>query len=404
LHNAKMPFFSICIPTHNRIDTLDLSIQTVLNQTFQDFEIIISDNASEGNVKSFVAKYKDTRIRYYHHKVLLDANDNWEFALQQAQGDFVVLLADDDGLVLGALERIYQFVQNTKAKIVQVAHIRYVHPKSSVGNKVDNNLQKIIPNSVIDSEFTGEIQKLNSAQFTSRIFNGWGIGKANVAPKWFPSCHPSGLFMARDLIKRASDNNGRITAKPFADVGFLNAILLTKELFYIDSPLAIVGVDVGREVNGPLKGRRRYYGRLNTSILFSPFKATTFNNMAVEAHLKVLNLNKNIFSPKDFVLEDTFFIKHISEIIQDDIWDKKTLDDLYEAIRVVSKLKIKKQLFIYLRLVKHIIVKPIVEIFSRHNNVSNGSGDTYSFVLGDEHGFANLAECSKFIESEYVSK
>ena len=137
--------------------------------------------------------------------------------------------------------------------------------------------------------------------------------------------------------------------------------------------------------------------------MHSPFKATTFNNMAVEAHLKVLNLNKNIFFPKDFVLEDTFFIKHISEIIQDDIWDKKTLDDLYEAIRVVYKLKIKKQLFIYLRLVKHLIVKPIVEIFSRHNSVSNGSGDTYSFVLGDEHGFANLAECSKFIEAEYAS-
>ena len=42
----NFPFFTIVIPTRNRVQTLEYSIHTILNQTFKDFEIVVSDNST----------------------------------------------------------------------------------------------------------------------------------------------------------------------------------------------------------------------------------------------------------------------------------------------------------------------------------------------------------------------
>ena len=59
----NLPFFSIIIPTRNRSETLYYSVLTVLNQSFSDFEIIISDNSEDNLTIILVSKIKDKRIR-----------------------------------------------------------------------------------------------------------------------------------------------------------------------------------------------------------------------------------------------------------------------------------------------------------------------------------------------------
>jgi glycosyltransferase involved in cell wall biosynthesis len=63
-----MPIVSVIIPTYNRAPLLERSIQSVLNQTYQDLEIIIVDDASADATREVVGMFKDRRIKYLRHE------------------------------------------------------------------------------------------------------------------------------------------------------------------------------------------------------------------------------------------------------------------------------------------------------------------------------------------------
>jgi glycosyltransferase involved in cell wall biosynthesis len=60
-----MPFFSIVIPTFNRADKLRLTIESVIKQSFKDFEILIMDDGSVDHTEKVVRSFRDDRIKYY---------------------------------------------------------------------------------------------------------------------------------------------------------------------------------------------------------------------------------------------------------------------------------------------------------------------------------------------------
>jgi glycosyltransferase involved in cell wall biosynthesis len=97
------PRFSILLPTRNRLSLLSQAVETVRRQDFDDWEIVISDNASEQDVSEFVAGLKDSRIRYLREPELIHVTANWNQATDAATGDWIIMLGDDDGLMPGAL-------------------------------------------------------------------------------------------------------------------------------------------------------------------------------------------------------------------------------------------------------------------------------------------------------------
>ena len=91
-----MPKITVCIPTYNRGHFLRESIQSVLDQTFSDFELLISDNASTDDTPEVVASFKDSRIRYYRQPANIGITPNWRFVVSMANTEFVAPLSDDD--------------------------------------------------------------------------------------------------------------------------------------------------------------------------------------------------------------------------------------------------------------------------------------------------------------------
>ena len=88
---------SIGIPTYNRADGyFKETLESALAQTYPDIEIIVADNGSTDNTGELVASYEDPRIKYYRQEKNIDPNDNFNFCLQQAKGDYFLLLHDDD--------------------------------------------------------------------------------------------------------------------------------------------------------------------------------------------------------------------------------------------------------------------------------------------------------------------
>ncbi len=94
-----MPKISICIPAYNQIKYLQKTINSVLEQTFTDYEIIITDDSRGSIVKDFVEKYRLPEIiRYYQNKEQLGTPENWNEAIRYASGEYIKLLHHDDWL------------------------------------------------------------------------------------------------------------------------------------------------------------------------------------------------------------------------------------------------------------------------------------------------------------------
>lgn len=93
------PFFSIIIPTYNRSNYLRLALTHILNQTFQDFEIIISDNCSTDDTKNVIYDFNTRKVKYYRNKENTEIIPNIIKALKRATGGYFLLHGDDDYLL-----------------------------------------------------------------------------------------------------------------------------------------------------------------------------------------------------------------------------------------------------------------------------------------------------------------
>lgn len=90
------PKVSIVIPTYNRADFLPKAIQSVLNQTYRNWEIIIIDDGSTDNTEGIVKSYKEARIRYILHKSNLGLSAARNTGIKNSRGEYIAFLDSDD--------------------------------------------------------------------------------------------------------------------------------------------------------------------------------------------------------------------------------------------------------------------------------------------------------------------
>ncbi len=128
------PAFSILLPTRNRSHVVGYAIQSVLNQTFQDYELIVVDNENDGTGRTaqVIAQFDDPRIRSFRTGTLSMA-DNWEYARQQARGDYVTVLEDKQAFKPYALERIMRAVQARRQPLVITWNYDFFHDDQQPG-------------------------------------------------------------------------------------------------------------------------------------------------------------------------------------------------------------------------------------------------------------------------------
>lgn len=100
------PRYSVLLPTRNGGDLLDGCIRSVLDQPYDDFELVISDNASADATPEILARYaSDPRVRLLRQERSLGVTDNWNEALAASRGERITLIGDDDVLLPGYFER-----------------------------------------------------------------------------------------------------------------------------------------------------------------------------------------------------------------------------------------------------------------------------------------------------------
>ncbi len=90
------PGISIIMPTYNRAAFIIETIQTVIDQTYQDWELIIVDDQSTDNTGELIANIKDERIHYYKTTARLKITGTRNFGLQKAGNELIAFIDSDD--------------------------------------------------------------------------------------------------------------------------------------------------------------------------------------------------------------------------------------------------------------------------------------------------------------------
>jgi len=103
--SEKTSTVSVIIPTYNRAHLIRKAIQSVLNQTYRNFEVIIVDDGSTDNTAKVVESFKDKRIKYLRHEKNQGAPAARNTGIEIAKGQYIGFLDSDDEWLPGKLEK-----------------------------------------------------------------------------------------------------------------------------------------------------------------------------------------------------------------------------------------------------------------------------------------------------------
>lgn len=142
--NGK-PKITIGIPVYNGEEFLHDRINSVLEQTFKDFEIIISDNASSDSTQSICKEYvkKDSRIRYIHQEKNIGMLPNFYFLLQKAKTDYFVWAAVDDSWHPTFLEKNIKILDMNENMVGSISKLTSYNESADIFSREKNFLKKL---------------------------------------------------------------------------------------------------------------------------------------------------------------------------------------------------------------------------------------------------------------------
>ncbi len=93
----KKPKVSVCLPTRNGHKYLEKSIKSILNQSYNNYELIISDNNSDKKTKLILKKFtKLNKIKIFNQIKILSSTENHNFLINKAKSNLIVFIHDDD--------------------------------------------------------------------------------------------------------------------------------------------------------------------------------------------------------------------------------------------------------------------------------------------------------------------
>ena len=115
-----MPLVSVIMPSYNHEKFISKSIESILNQTIRDLELIIVDDASIDNSRKIIESYaqKDSRIHFFMHEKNLGISKTVNDAISKTTGDFLALFSSDDLWLPEKIEKELEILKNDENLVV----------------------------------------------------------------------------------------------------------------------------------------------------------------------------------------------------------------------------------------------------------------------------------------------
>ena len=380
----KNPFFSIVIPTRNRADTLKFTIKSILNQDFQDYEIIVCNNNSIDDTEEIIKSFLDKRIKYLSSNIDLSMTDNWELAYTKVSGQYITYIADNDGFMHGALGFMYELLKlNTYPDILRWEKNLYNWPclDSVNRNILYINLEK-------------KFEIYNSSIIIKEVIEG--KRKFQDLPMIYNS------FIKNELIKSFISRTGRLfhSISPDLATGFSFA-LLKKE--YLSLSYGITCGTNSSKSNGYNCIRKKdnhiskdFKKLITTSkINFHPFIPFVKSLIAVitESYLRIDELFK--FNKINLDIKQTYIniINDVTIIDDDDLKETKS--------KIIECAKFNDELLNFI--IEFLKENPLKINLNIDTNYKKGFNESYNLLtlVGEDFNLFNIEQVCKFMGGFY---
>ncbi len=107
----EKPWVSFCMSTYNRPVFLKQQLETILKQSFQNFEIVICDNDPGSSAENVVKTNGDPRLRYFPNGTNLGMIKSFNRSIEMSTGEFIVMITDDDPVIPEMLENFRHLIE-----------------------------------------------------------------------------------------------------------------------------------------------------------------------------------------------------------------------------------------------------------------------------------------------------
>lgn len=202
------PKVSIGLPVFNGENYLSQAVESLLAQTFTDFELIISDNGSTDRTRQICEAYaaRDPRIRYYRHDKNVGAARNFNFTVEQARGQYFKWAAHDDMCAPEFLARCVAILDGQAEAVLCYSRTVFIDNLGQVTGYYSDNLN------------------LRSSKASERLHHFF------TNPGW---CHPVFGLMRKDILQRTQ----QIGNFPRSDRNLLGELALYGQFYEIPENL-----------------------------------------------------------------------------------------------------------------------------------------------------------------------
>jgi glycosyltransferase involved in cell wall biosynthesis len=240
---SRVPRVSIGLPVYNGERFLEASLNSILSQTYDDFEIIISDNASTDRTPEICREYasRDSRIRYSQNKRNLGAAPNFNLTFKLSSGEFFKWAAHDDLIAPEFLEKCLDSLESEPDAVSCQSFTEFIDAEDNSIGEYKNRLTGsdssrpserfaaavLLPHAC--SEFHGLIRK-TALVGTLLLGDFHGSDRALIAELCLKGRLlqiPEPLFMIRDHAQRYK----RSVIKPKDMLTFHNIALANRRHF-----------------------------------------------------------------------------------------------------------------------------------------------------------------------------
>lgn len=138
-------FFSIVIPTYNREKTISRAINSILHQSYADYEVIIIDDGSMDNTEGIVKTFNNPIIKYFKTENFGVAHAR-NYGITKANGNYIGFLDSDDMMEVNHLQVAYNFIQ--EKQYPEIVHLNFSWGAADKIITYKNSLPKHLPNDI----------------------------------------------------------------------------------------------------------------------------------------------------------------------------------------------------------------------------------------------------------------
>lgn len=211
-----MALISVVIPTKNRLDLLKTALQSVYNQTYPHVEIIVVDDSSDDGSREYLMKLSaEGRLKYYRNESSQGGAATRNRGIQEASGEFIAFLDDDDEWMPQKLEKQVKLFDNQRVGLVysgieliyvEMGFSYYSIPKAHgfifkeqlIENKIGVTSAMMLRSSLAKKHlFDVELGARQDYELWLRISKDWEVAGVQ---------EPLAKIYARGMLKRITSN------------------------------------------------------------------------------------------------------------------------------------------------------------------------------------------------------